>query len=241
MKGVFLYSIIQKEFLKRTGGWGKKLNFVYPTTAWLTCSGGSGVFYLGKASLSQGFLVHLKSSHCGTSSGWGESAEDLFGQCRQSREGQGVWEELAEWKGMRYPHLYKAQDVVSESNQVEAGSKMHSVSLPSICAMQTWEAVHETVVVETCGHFCSGTWTKQNKSLNYVWNIPQLEHVTCLSIQTKVIIRVDACTQAVLTSLFCLFYITNQIWKKIQIAYLCTETIVFFPLMSCTIMHHFPW
>lgn len=95
-----------------------------------------------------------------------------------------------------------------ERNQVKAGSKMHSVSLSSIYAMQTWEAVHETVVVETCGQLSvvipllSHLNLGQNKSLKYVWDIPQLEDVTCLSIQTKVIIKVDACTQAHLTSVF---------------------------------------
>lgn len=34
----------------------------------------------------------------------------------------------------------------------------------------------------------------QNKSLKYVWDIPQLEDVTCLNIKTKLIINVDACT-----------------------------------------------
>lgn len=50
------------------------------------------------------FLVclHLESSHCGTSPGQGESADDdLFEQCRQSWEGWGMWEELAECEGMR--------------------------------------------------------------------------------------------------------------------------------------------
>lgn len=119
-----------------------------------------------------------------------------------------MWEELAACKGMRYPHLHKAQEVVSERNQAEAGSKMHGVSLSSVYAMQTWEAVHETVGVETCGQLSvvipllSHLNLGQNKSLKYVWDIPQLEDVTCLSIQTKAIIKVDACTQAHLTSVF---------------------------------------
>lgn len=83
-----------------------------------------------------------------------------------------MWEELAACKGMRYPHLHKAQEVVSERNQVEAGSKMHGVSLSSVYAMQTWEAVHETVGVETWAAQCRHTsaqplkpWTKQKPQI----------------------------------------------------------------------------
>lgn len=75
----------------------------------------------------------------------------------------GVWEELAECKGMRCPYLPKAQEpCVSERNQAEAGSKMHGVSSPSSYALRTWEAGHEAVVVEmwaasASSHFCSVT------------------------------------------------------------------------------------
>lgn len=183
----------------------------------------------------QDFLVclHLKSSRCGTSLGWGESAEDLFEQCRQSWEGQGVWEKLAAHKGMMLVPPSAQGTGSSWLRPVlcyRKGWKNAHISLSDTYAMQAWDTVCETVVVETRWQPHCLLYVK------YMWDIPQLEDVTCLSIRSKITSKIEACTQADLSWQMSNFTVlkanthsASQIeFGKLQIAYLYIGTIVSF-------------
>lgn len=199
MKGVFLYFIIQKEFLKKAGGWGKKLSFVYPK-AWLACSGVRGVFYLDKTSLS----ACISSQATVAPVQGGENLLRMFlgsaGRAGRVRVCGRSWQSDPHCTRHRTWWVRGTRWRLALKCTVSPYLALRPCKHGRLCMkLLWWKHVGSLSVIILLLSYLN---LAQNKSFKYMWDIAQLEDVTCLSIKTKVIIEVDACTWADLTSLF---------------------------------------
>lgn len=238
MKGVFLCFIIQKEFLKRTGGWRKKPSFINPRT-WLTCSGGGGVFYPGKTSLS----VCISSQATVAPVQGGENLLRISLGRQAELGGPGCVGGVGRVPGNEVsPSAQGTGHVSVRGTKLRLVLKCTVLPYPANMGGFAWDCCGGNMwaaFILLLSHFNLA----QNKTLKYAWDIAQLEDVTCLSIQTKVIMKVDACAQTDLTSLF--WRQTHILHHKLNLEKIADSLFVhrnnsIFPLMNFTIMNHFP-